>query len=335
MKKYLISCDWGTTAFRLRLIHTQNHKVISEVVSLQGIASTYEAWKMTGSPPQNKLHFFRERLKEQIAVLAKQSKNQLKGLDVVVSGMASASIGMYELPYATLPFCLDGNQAILYTIAADENFQHKIILISGVRSDDDVMRGEETQLVGLTEIVNLSDGNFIVILPGTHSKHLYIQKNHLVRFHTYMTGEMFNILSNHSILKDSIDIAALGNFSNIEKAAFQKGVLESTSTPMLNSLFRVRTNQLFQKFNKSENGFYLSGLLIGSELTCLINESNCQLVLCSGNNLYEFYKTAIDILDLSERTITVPSEIIDKAVVVGQMKILCINTVDSASAEPI
>ena len=326
MNKYLISCDWGTTAFRLRLINTVEHKVISEVLSLEGIARTYEVWKTTNSIPQDKLLFFRERLKHQIAVLASQSNMPLEGLDIVISGMASSSIGMLELPYATLPFNLDGSQAHIQLIEADSFFPHKIMLISGVRSTDDVMRGEETQLIGLIDLLHLSPHEpYIFILPGTHSKHLYLENNRLVNFHTYMTGEIFNILSNHSILKDSIDINSLDDFSNLELKAFKKGVLEDNSTSILNSLFKVRTNQLFQKLNKKENGFYLSGLLIGSELKQLLTETNCQLVLCSGNNLFDFYKTAIEVLNLSGRTITVASEMIDKSVVVGQIYIKSIQ----------
>ena len=322
IKKYLISCDWGTTAFRLRLIDTINYKVISECVSLEGVARTYEAWKATGTPAQEKQSFFRNQLKQQLAVLTSQSNMPLEGLDIIISGMASSSIGMVELPYATLPFNVDGSQANIQLIEADAFFPHKIMLISGVRSADDVMRGEETQLIGLIDLLNLSPNEpYTFILPGTHSKHLYLEKNRLVNFHTYMTGEIFNILSNYSILKDSIEIDTLENLANSALAAFKKGVLEANSTGILNSLFKVRTNQLFQKLNKKDNGFYLSGLLIGSELKQLLTESHCQLVLCSGNNLFEFYKTAIEVLNLSERTMTVPSEMIDKAVVIGQMKI--------------
>ena len=283
MKKYIISCDWGTTAFRLRLIETIDYKVISECISLEGVARTYEAWKARGTPAHEKQGFFIDKLKQQMAVLSNQSNMPLEGLNIVISGMASSSIGMVELPYATLPFNLDGSQANIQLIEADAFFLHKIMLISGVRSDDDVMRGEETQLIGLIDLLNLSPNQpYIFILPGTHSKHLYLENNRLVNFHTYMTGEIFNILSNHSILKDSIEIETSDNLSNPELAAFKKGVLEANSTGILNSLFKVRTNQLFQKLNKKENGFYLSGLLIGSELKQLLTESNCQLVLCSG-----------------------------------------------------
>lgn len=322
MKKYLISCDWGTTAFRLRLINTREQNVVSEVVSLEGVAHTYEAWKTTSRTLQDKELFFKDRLKQQIAVLASQTNKILNGIDIILSGMASSSIGMYEIPYATLPFDLNGSQANIHTIEGDITFPHKITLISGVRSDDDVMRGEETQLIGLIALLHLSaDTDFILIFPGTHSKHLYLKNQRLIGFQTYMTGEIFNIIANHSILKDSIDIEELHHSSNQELAAFKKGVLDAEATGILKSLFKVRTHQLFHTLTKKENGLYLSGLLIGSELKHLLENATCQLVLCSSPNLYKFYEIAMEVLNLSERTINVPPDIIDKAVVVGQIKI--------------
>lgn len=318
--KYFLSCDWGTTNFRLRLVDTSNNELVSEITSQEGIARTFQAWKASDMPENKRVRFFKNYLKKQITALENQLHRNLTGLDIVISGMASSSIGMIELPYAALPFDLSGHQAILHKIEADTDFQHDILLISGVRSDDDVMRGEETQLIGLMALLQLPLDNFIFILPGTHSKHLYTEGGRLVRFHTYMTGEMFNLLSNHSILKDSIDTAAFQNLSSIEWAAFKKGVLETDETGLLNRLFKVRTNQLFNKWSKKENALYLSGLLIGSELKELVKNTEGTLVLCSGNNLFEFYQLAIEVLGLSERTISVPPDVIDKAVVVGQIK---------------
>lgn len=315
-KKYFLSCDWGTTNFRLRLVDTSNNEVVSEITSQEGIARTFQAWKASDMPENERVRFFKNFLKQQITVLENQSQRNLVGLDIIISGMASSSIGLLELPYVTLPFDLNGNQAFIHKIEADEQFPYSIKLISGVRSDDDVMRGEETQLIGLMALLQLPVDNFIFILPGTHSKHLYTEGGRLVRFHTYMTGEMFNILSNHSILKDSIDSSAFQETSSNEWAAFEKGVLD-TEGGLLNPLFKVRTNQLFEKYTKKENALYMSGLLIGSELQELKTQSK-QLVLCSGNNLFEFYKLAIDALGLSECTHIVPSDVIEKAVVVGQ-----------------
>lgn len=317
MKKYFLSCDWGTTTFRLRLVDSSNHEVLNEITSLEGIARTFQAWKTSDMPENEKVRFFKNYLKKQITILESQTQMDLACIDIVISGMASSSIGMLELPYANLPFDLGGNQAFIHKIEANKHFPHTIQLVSGVRSDDDVMRGEETQLMGLWVLLQLPLDNFIFILPGTHSKHLYTEGARLVRFHTYMTGEMFNILSNYSILKDSIDIAALTSPSSLEWTAFKKGVLEPDETDILNRLFKVRTNQLFNKWSKKENALYLSGLLIGSELRELAKNTEGTLVLCSGNNLFEFYQLAIEVLGLSGRTISVQPDVIDKAAVVA------------------
>jgi 2-dehydro-3-deoxygalactonokinase len=331
LKPYLISCDWGTTTCRVRLVNTNNHQILDEYVSQEGISRTHEAWKATSSPPQYKCLFFKNALKKHITILAEQSKKPLEGIDIALSGMASSSIGLYELPYASTPFDLDGNHLKIHEIEADENLAHKIFLISGVRCEDDVMRGEETQMIGLNALLGLNTvtperhddasvkGDCILILPGTHSKHIHIKNNYLTAVNTFMTGEMFNILSHYSILKDSIETLDVQHFTQQAQNAFNMGVLETNTTSLLNSLFKVRTNQLFQKMDKTENAFYLSGLLIGYELKYLVAIENEQLILCSGNNLYGFYKSAIDILGLTERTIIVPSETLDKAVVIGQI----------------
>jgi 2-dehydro-3-deoxygalactonokinase len=322
MNHYFLSCDWGTSAFRLRLIHTAEQQIISELTAQDGIARTYEAWKATRNPPSDRVLFFKAILEKHIRTLENQSKKPLKGMDIVISGMASASIGMYELPYAYVPFPVDGSQTCVHTIEEADDFPHTIRLISGVRTGADVMRGEETQLIGLVQILNLTaKKKYIVLLPGTHSKHIFVQNKHIVRFHTYMTGEMFNILSQHSILKDSIDLSDMQNYGHQEQIAFKKGVLEAQKMGILNQLFSVRTNQLFQKYSKKENTFYLSGLLIGSELKHLLKTRKTQLILSSGNNLYEFYKWAIDALQLTQCTLDISPETIDKAVVVGQIHI--------------
>ena len=316
--KLLLSCDWGTTAFRLRLIDISNLEIVSEWASQEGIARTFQTWKTTNTPRER---FFKEKLKEQISLLERQSKTNLVGMDIVISGMASSSMGLLELPYATLPFDLFSNQAFMHIIEADDYFPHRINLISGVRSDDDVMRGEETQLMGLMNLLKLPmTDDFVFVLPGTHSKHIYIEKGHIVRFHTFMTGEMFQIISNHSILKDSIESIDLEHLSSFEWAFFAKGVQDTEGANMLNLFFKIRTNQLFNKCTKKENALYLSGLLMGSELRELVKNIEGTLILCSGNNLFEFYKLAIEILGLSGRTISVPPDVIDKAVVMGHVK---------------
>lgn len=326
MRNYLLGCDWGTSSFRLRLINRQNQQLVDEITSQEGVASTFTAWKKTGEPKGiARTPFFRRQLKHQIDVLSAKSARNLDGVPVVISGMASSSIGMDEVPYATLPFPVDGSQASVKRLDGEHDFPHEILLISGVRSEHDVMRGEETQLVGLLALLGTKRypvNDTIILFPGTHSKHIYIQDNQLIDFQTFMTGEVFNLMAHYSILKDSVDPPRSTHFSISEFGAFKAGLHEDNATSILTSLFRVRTNQLFNKFSKRENALYLSGLLIGNELKSLVNKKNWQLIVCSGTNLYELYKLGMQELHLSERTTTISADLLDKATIAGQVKIM-------------
>ncbi|UFH53400.1 2-dehydro-3-deoxygalactonokinase [Spirosoma sp. KNUC1025] len=326
MKNYLLGCDWGTSSFRLRLINVQSQQIVDEITSQEGVASTFTAWKKTGEPKGiARDQFFRQQLNQQIRRLSEKGSLRLEGVTIVISGMASSSIGMEEVPYARLPFPVDGSQASVKRLESQADFPHDILLISGVCSEHDVMRGEETQLIGLLALPGADHypvKDTIILFPGTHSKHLYIQNQQLVDFQTFMTGEVFNLMSHFSILKDSLETTRSINFSKSELDAFKSGIRELNATSILNSLFRVRTNQLFGKLTKRQNAFYLSGLLIGSEIKTLVHKPNWRLLLCSGSNLYELYKLAMQELNLAERTTTISADLLDKATIAGQVKIM-------------
>ena len=233
---------------------------------------------------------------------------------VIISGMASSSIGMRELPYASLPFFANGH-ALSVEKWQPKGFPHEISLISGVKSKDDVMRGEETQLVGLYQLLHPA-GNSLFILPGTHSKHIFLENDAISSFHTFMTGEIFDVLSAHSILNGSIE---KGDFDSSALAAFQKGVLMSVEkSSVLNALFMVRTNALFEKFSKNENYYFLSGLLIGAECNYLTDKKLDQIYICSSGMLFSLYLEAAKTLGISISSELLTDEMVDLALLKGQ-----------------
>lgn len=301
------------------------HQCVDEIRSQAGIARTFTAWKTDGEPKGvTREQFFRRHLKAHIDRLAGQVARNLDGVPVVISGMASSSLGMDDVAYATLPFATDGSQSSVRYFSQRPDFPHAISLISGVRSQQDVMRGEETQLVGLLTLLNGTDEQVqraIFIFPGTHSKHLFIERGQLVNFDTFMTGELFDLMANRSILADSVDPSGLTEVSASDTAAFNRGVRQAKTTPFLNGLFTVRTNQLFDKLTKRQNALYLSGLLIGQELGYLAEKNDWPIRLCSGSSLAVFYQLAIEELQLSARTTTVPPDLIDRAASVGQIQL--------------
>lgn len=309
---HFISVDWGTSNIRIRYVKCNSLSIIEEVSSNQGIKTIYDAWQQQGGTRERHYLNF---LKSQIAQFSSDISPETL---VIISGMASSSIGLRELPYASLPFETNGKSLYSESIAAPY-FPYPVQLISGVQSDDDVIRGEETELIGLIE-ESTDDLTTIYITPGTHSKHVIIQKNSITQFHTYMTGELFQILTEHSILKDTL---TKGSFSETAKAAFKQGVLEAhRETSVLNSLFKSRTNILFQKYNKEENYFFLSGTLIGEELANLTKTSYDSIQLCAGGPLFELYLEAIKTLELFSKTTIVPKDLVDTAAMKGHWKII-------------
>ncbi len=284
-----ISCDWGTSSFRLRLVKLPSLEVLSSVSSAQGIASVYAQFR--GQALVERIPFYSAVLLQQIAELEKQTGYSLKGLPIVLSGMASATIGMIDLPYKTIPYKIDQGDLEVQVLEASENCQHKLFIISGVRSDSDVMRGEETILAGCAMME--APGEQLFIFPGTHSKHIIVEDQQLKDFNTYMTGELFDLLANKSVLSASVESneADTGN-------AFEQGIRQSVNGILLNNIFHVRTNQVFNKLEKSANYHYLSGLLIGEELHHLAEKNFAAITIVSTGALAAIYKKAIDVIGL-------------------------------------
>jgi 2-dehydro-3-deoxygalactonokinase len=318
MEKYLLSCDWGSTSFRLRLIAMPGQSIVGGIASDDGIIRTYNSWKENAEQKGiSRKQFFLDQLKRQITVLANKLQLNLDGVTVIISGMASSSIGMVEMPYALLPFAIDGSNAAIQKIEGD--FPNPVLLISGISSGEDVVRGEETQLIGIASLLKLQKKEAILILPGTHSKHLHIKNGGLVNIQTYMTGEVFSLLINHSILKDSVAPGDINELSEGDIDAFKSGVERSSSFNILSNLFTVRTNQLFDKLNKQHNFFYLSGLLIGTEISRLRDNGGIPLILCGGSNLYRLYELALQELRLFEQTSVISADSVDEATIAGQI----------------
>lgn len=323
MKQSILCCDWGTSSFRLRLVNSLDLSIIDEVKSPKGIAQVFKDWeKQSGNEGKSRYDFYIKVVKEEIQVLADRVSMNLNAIPVILSGMASSSIGIDNIPYAALPFSAKGSEVSFKIYDETIFFPHQLISISGVQSTKDVMRGEEIQFLGIvnsSEVILPDVNQYVLVFPGTHSKHIYVKDKVMMDFETFMTGEIFNIISEHSILKDSISVNKLFLSSSLSaQSAFREGV-KMSKTPMLHSLFTVRTNQLFGKYSKEENFSYLSGLLIGSELRAL-KDLNLPVVICSGENLFDSYKLAAEELSFKEVSFMSP-ELIEKATIIGQARV--------------
>ncbi len=315
-----LSCDWGTTSFRLRLIDAGGLNVIAEEISDRGIAVTHEEWLQTGRDDEQRIPFYLSVIDSHIRPMELSLAKALSGLPIIVSGMASSSIGLMNVPYSQLPVDVNGEDITSVRIYASAGFDHDMLIISGLQSDDDVVRGEETQLIGCIDRMAGDINNGLFIFPGTHSKHIRVEQNQITGIKTYMTGELFGLFANHSILKNTIaknhDLESEEGLS-----AFKAGVNEARQADLLHSAFKVRTNQLLNKLSPAQNYHYLSGLLIGTELM-QIKPGECQTInLFCGQSLEPQYRLAAEALDLTSILRIFPPDWLDEATVRGHYKI--------------
>lgn len=279
-----VSCDWGTSNLRLRLVGGASPGA-GAVHSDDGVAKL-------AAPGGDRAERFRQTLRHGLEQLGAPPT-----LPVLISGMASSSIGWKELPYAMLPFPLDGSAAVW------ERLDERVYLISGLRSAVDVMRGEETQALGLAAALGRDLPDLATfILPGTHSKHIEIARGCVVDLRTYMVGELFDLLTRHSVLRHSTDPG-----SPFDATAFVEGVEASQRAPLPGALFRVRTRQVLNRQEPPSNTSFLSGLLIGTELAVLRGTEG-SVVVAANAPMRRAYALAGETLGLGSRLKTVDAE---------------------------
>jgi 2-dehydro-3-deoxygalactonokinase len=323
---FFVNCDWGTTHFRLRAVRANDVEIAAEFRSDDGAARL--AAQAPGSARADDR--FRAVLHDGLLKLSGKLQEPLSAAWVLISGMASSSIGWQELPYAKVPLPLDGHGLVWRELEpiAIGTAVHRVVLISGARTDTDVLRGEEIQALGLFQLaaVQATGTPCLVIMPGTHSKHLVVQSGRIEGFRTFMTGELFDVLGRHSILEHSIGSAGglETRLASESRSAFQAGVEDSVDLALSAALFRVRTRQLLDGHSHESNRAYLSGVLIGSELAYL-RQAECstqRLLLCAAAPLDEYYATALDVLGLSERLTVVEARDLERLSALGQAVLL-------------
>ncbi|QEH42468.1 2-dehydro-3-deoxygalactonokinase [Chitinophaga sp. XS-30] len=303
---YFLSCDWGTSAFRLRLVETGSGNVLTEERSDNGIAGAYQQWQQTSLPRED---FFAAIINRHIDALSERTGIPLQEVPVVLSGMASSSIGMVELPYKELPFSLSGTDLAVHAFS-------RFIIISGARSGNDVMRGEETKAAGCAAWLPDTTQDQWLLMPGTHPKHVVVNNHQAVRFQSFMTGEFFDLLSTHSILAASVgDDGTLLN-DPAALACFTEGVHAGQTENLLHAAFMVRTNQLLKKISPAHNRFYLSGLLIGTELKAV--PPGMPVYLVAGPLHTPLYTLACQVLNIPVAAVIDA----DEALIRGQRAVL-------------
>ncbi len=234
-----IALDWGTTSFRAYLVDADG-TLQNKFAAAEGILAVSDGGFE--------------------AVLESHIGPWDKSLPVVAAGMITSRQGWIELPYTECPAGpADLAKHIHVFKAKSGRVIHFLtgLHLAGGDLGHDVMRSEETQVFGS---LDLGAAHFVT--PGTHSKWIDVVDGRIVNFATYITGEMFSLLRNHSIL------GRLMTSDQDDEAQFLKGVDRAMADPagFLHSLFSVRSLGLFNAVPADSLASYLSGIVIGTEV---------------------------------------------------------------------
>jgi 2-dehydro-3-deoxygalactonokinase len=212
---------------------------------------------------------------------------------MILSGMIGSRQGWKEAPYAKCPA---GADDIVTAQARVEWGDLTIALVPGLSTENDgmpdVMRGEETQIFGALALSGKRDGLFL--LPGTHSKWAEVRDNRIVSFRTFMTGEVFGGLKDHTILGRLMKDGAS------DADTFARGVREGASLEsagaLLNRVFATRTYGLMDELPGTALSDYLSGLLIGAEVAEAMRQTGNAVTIIASPALAQRYTDALRLL---------------------------------------
>ena len=179
---------------------------------------------------------------------------------VIICGMAGARQGWAEAPYVKTPCAPPGVAEAITVPTRDPRLN--VCILPGVAQDRpaDVMRGEETQVAGFLALNPRFDG--VICLPGTHSKWVHVSAGEIVSFRSFMTGEIFELLSQKSVLRHGLG-------GGWDEASFAEGVDQAMGRPaaFAAELFTLRAEGLLHGLPPEKATARLSGLLIGMELS--------------------------------------------------------------------
>jgi 2-dehydro-3-deoxygalactonokinase len=211
---------------------------------------------------------------------------------LILSGMIGSRQGWKEAPYAKSPAGVD---EIVRALARIEWGELTIGLMPGLSTENDampdVMRGEETQIFGTLASSGRDEGLFL--LPGTHSKWAAVSGGRIVSFRTFMTGEVFGALKDHTILGRLMKAGA-------DADGFARGVREGATLgsagALLNRVFATRTYGLMDKLADTALSDYLSGLLIGAEVAEATQQAKGTVTIIASPALAQRYTDALGLL---------------------------------------
>ena len=233
-----IAVDWGTS--HLRAWGLSGDQIVQQAASDQGMGS-----------------LTRDGFEPALMALVGEWLPDGQVTPAVACGMVGARQGWVEAPYRAVPCTPLGGPLAQ---APCRELRLAVHIVPGLKQAKpaDVIRGEETQIAGFLALNPNWDG--VICLPGTHSKWVHLSAGEVVSFQTFLTGEMFALLSEHSVLRHSV--------AGWAEDGFTEGVAQGMERPerLMARLFSLRAEALLDGLGAEHARARLSGLLVGAEL---------------------------------------------------------------------
>lgn len=269
----MILGDWGTSACRLYLCSWQGQDLhVLERITGKGIKHVQHAEQ----------YFFQ---------ICQQWFEQHNNLPVFLIGTVGANIGWKQVPYVSCP---TDHHSLLEAATSFTARDVNITIFPGLsclnqQGLPDVMRSEETQIFGFMAQQQDVVQNTLICLPGTHTKWALLNDNKIESFITSPVGELYEVLSHHSVLLKPRDSSTWCKSSFIE--GVEVGIKESSN--LLHTLFATRSKQILEDSDNISASCFLSGLLVGSDVKAAMHDfnlhSHVDLIGSDSNNALYIY----------------------------------------------
>jgi len=259
-----IAVDWGTTNRRAYLLDTSG-RCSNEFEDSKGVLSV-----ASGEFP----------------AAVEEIRENLGNHPMLLAGMVGSNRGWKDAPYVPCPAGIDDLVGKLVWVGEREAIVAGVSYVGDGRAD--VMRGEEVQLLGAVA-AGLVDPDALVCHPGTHNKWAELRGGGIRKFQTIMTGELFSLLKEHSILSDLLGGAVDVNDTFCAAARY---AINNEALPA--ELFSVRANVILGHAKKEDAASYTSGLLIGTDVRIgLRGPTSSNIVVIGRPELTRLYAAAI------------------------------------------
>jgi len=287
-----VAVDWGTTHLRLRLLDgSRPHSPpLAEIASAEGIGEL-----RSGEHEAIFLRNLDGLLEAAGHAGQKRGGGEARGDwtraggEVYFAGMITSTLGWFETPYVRAPA---GPRELLAGRREESACGVRLHFLPGVRTGEDVLRGEEVEAIGILG-VSAEHEPCTLVLPGTHSKWILWEDGKIEDFTTVPTGDLHAALHRATLLARTLPEEPAAIDGALEEQ-FLRGVDAAGRVGPLSALFKVRALPVLTGLAKEEASAFLSGVLIGGEIAERTRSGAPKSLLVAGApRLRELYLTAL------------------------------------------